>query len=51
MSKRSPEEREELRRLLERGREARREMQAILDWVEARMRARGEWLPEPRRTD
>jgi len=48
MSKRSPEEREELRQLLERGRDARRKMQAILDWVEARQRARGEWLSERR---
>ena len=48
MSKRSPEEREELRRLLERGRDARRHMREILDWVEGRQRARGE-LPLDKR--
>ncbi|HXH97709.1 MAG TPA: hypothetical protein VNH40_10915 [Gaiellaceae bacterium] len=41
MRKRTPAEREELRLLIERGREARREMQEILEWVAARQRARG----------
>jgi hypothetical protein len=40
MTKRTPEDREELRRLLEEGREARRKMQEILDRVEARRQAR-----------
>jgi hypothetical protein len=48
--KRTPEEREEFRRLIERGREARRKMQEILDWVEARQRARGELPVETRRS-
>lgn len=47
MSDRTPEEREELRQLLERGREARRKMQEILDWVHERQLARGELPPEP----
>ncbi|HEX7310003.1 MAG TPA: hypothetical protein VF232_02395 [Gaiellaceae bacterium] len=50
MSKRSPEEREELRLLRERGRDARRRMREILDWVEERQRARGELPPEKRPT-
>jgi hypothetical protein len=36
MRKRTPEERERLRQALEQGREARRNMQEILDRVEAR---------------
>ena len=38
--KRTPEEREELERLIESGREARRHMQEILDRVEARRQRR-----------
>jgi hypothetical protein len=39
MSKRTPEEREEFRRLIERGRAARENMQEILDRFDARRRA------------
>jgi hypothetical protein len=41
----TPEERLDLERTLEQGRKARREMQEILDWVEARWAARGLELP------
>lgn len=40
--KRTPEERERLRRLLEENESARRDLQALLDQVETRIRARRE---------
>ena len=40
MKDRTPEDREELRKILEQGREARKKMQEILDRVEARRLAR-----------
>jgi hypothetical protein len=40
MGKRTPEERERIRRLLEESEAARRQMQEILDRVEARMQER-----------
>ena len=42
MSKRTPEEREEFRRLIERGRASRENMQEILDRFDARPRAEQE---------
>ncbi len=46
--KRTPEDRERFRRLLEENEAARREFQALLDRVEARMHARRQgrgWVP------
>ena len=40
MGKRTPEDRERIRRLIEDGEAARRQMQEILDRVEARMQER-----------
>jgi hypothetical protein len=40
MKKRSPEDRERLRRLLEEGEAARRQMREIIDRVDARMQER-----------
>ena len=45
----TPEERDRVRRALEEGEEARRNLQEILDRVEARLQARREeWLDRPR---
>ena len=40
MAKRSPEDRERIQRLIEEGQAARRQMQEIIDRVEARMQER-----------
>jgi hypothetical protein len=47
--RRTPEEREELRQLLERGRAARENMQAIIDRQDARLRVEAERRERRRR--